>query len=60
MFEVEIDWDQDRWVVRVRNVVSGSEGSVFTPVCFFEISFGDVSFSPSVYVFDGGGSQVEV
>ena len=60
MLEVEIDGDQDRWVVWAGNIVSGSEGPVFTPVCFLEVSFGDVSFSPPVNVFGGGGSQGEV
>ena len=60
MFEVEIDWDQNRWVVWASNIVSGSEGSVFTPICFFEVPFGDISFSPPVDVFGGGGSQGEV
>ena len=60
MFEVEVNWDQKRRVVQASNVVSSSEGSVFTPICFLEVSFGDVSFSPPVDVFGGGGSQGEV
>ena len=50
MFEVEIDGDQDRGVVWVCSVISGSKRSVFDPICFFEISLGDVAFSPLVNV----------
>ena len=50
IFEIKVDGDQDRGVVWVCSVVSGSKGSVFDPICLFEISFGDVAFSPSVNV----------
>ena len=60
MFKVEVDGNQDGGVVRVRGIVPGSKGSVFGPICLFEISLGDVAFSPSFDVFDDGGSQGEV
>ena len=50
IFKVEVDSNQDRGVVRVCSIISGSKGSVFVPICLFEISFGDVAFSPSVKV----------
>ena len=52
--------DDNVRVVWICNIVSGSKGSIFAPVRFFKVSLGDVSFSPSVYVFGGGGSQDEV
>ena len=59
-FEVEVNWNQDCWVIWVGNIVSSPKGSVFAPICFFKISFGDVAFSPSVLVSEGSGSQSEV
>ena len=50
MLEVEVDGNWDGGVVWVCSVISGSEGSVFAPVCGFEISFGDIAFSPSFQI----------
>ena len=50
MFKVKVDSNQDGGVVGVCSIISGSEGSFFVPVCLFEISFGDVTFSPPVDV----------
>ena len=50
MFKVKVDGDEDRGVVCVCDVVSCSKGSVFAPICVFEISFGDVAFSPSFQI----------
>ena len=59
IFKVEIDGNEDGGVVRVRSVIPGSKGSVFDPICLFDVSLGDVAFSPSVDVVEGG-SQGEV
>ena len=50
ILEIEVNGNQDRGVVGVCSVVSSSKGSVFVPICLFKISFGDVTFSPSVDV----------
>ena len=60
MLEVKVNWDQDCWIVWVSNVVPGSKGSIFTPICFLKVSLGDVVFSPSVQVFKGSSSQDKV
>ena len=60
IFKIEVNRDEDRGVVWVCHVISGSKVSVFVPIRLFEISFGDVAFSPPVDVVQGGGSQSEV
>ena len=46
VLEVKVNGNRDRGVVWVCNVVSLTEGSFFAPVCVFEVSFGDIAFSP--------------
>ena len=50
VLKIEVNRDENRGVVWVCSVVSGSKGAVFVPIRFLEISFGDVAFSPSVDV----------
>ena len=56
-FKVDVNWYEIGDFVGVSGIIACSYGSFFNPLCSFEVSLGDVTFSPSFETFEGCSSQ---